>query len=133
MPGTGQIPFTPAAKKTLELSLREALSLGHNHVGTEHLLLGLLREREGVAVEVLRELGVDGEALRDGGARDPVWRAAHAAPAPAAARQRWEYRVIPVGALEAADVLAPLGADGWELVAVVGEAPELRAVLKRPA
>ncbi len=52
---TGQIPFTPRAKKVLELSLREALSLGHNYIGTEHVLLGLLREREGVAVRILME------------------------------------------------------------------------------
>jgi ATP-dependent Clp protease ATP-binding subunit ClpC len=49
----GQIPFTPRAKKVLELSLREALGLGHNYIGTEHVLLGLLREGEGVAVRIL--------------------------------------------------------------------------------
>jgi ATP-dependent Clp protease ATP-binding subunit ClpC len=52
---TGQIPFTPRAKKVLELSLREALSLGHDYIGTEHVLLGLLREGEGVAVRILLE------------------------------------------------------------------------------
>jgi ATP-dependent Clp protease ATP-binding subunit ClpA len=51
---SGHIPFTPRAKKTLELSLREALSLGHNYIGTEHILLGLIRENEGVAVQILR-------------------------------------------------------------------------------
>jgi ATP-dependent Clp protease ATP-binding subunit ClpC len=50
---SGQIPFTPRAKKVLELSLREALGLGHNYIGTEHVLLGLLREGEGVAVRIL--------------------------------------------------------------------------------
>jgi len=54
---TGHIPFTPRAKKALELSLREALQLNHNHIGTEHLLLGLIREGEGVAAQVLVELG----------------------------------------------------------------------------
>src|SRR5579862_7862382 len=49
----GQIPFTPRAKKVLELSLREALALDHNSIGTEHLLLGLLREHEGVAARIL--------------------------------------------------------------------------------
>jgi hypothetical protein len=53
----GQIPFTPRAKKVLELSLREALSLGHNYIGTEHILLGLVREGEGVAAQVLVKLG----------------------------------------------------------------------------
>ncbi|HCX83698.1 MAG TPA: NDP-hexose 4-ketoreductase, partial [Micrococcales bacterium] len=56
---TGHIPFTPRAKKVLELSLREALQLGHNHIGTEHILLGLIREGEGVAAQVLGNLGAD--------------------------------------------------------------------------
>ncbi len=54
---TGHIPFTPRAKKVLELSLREALQLGHNYIGTEHILLGLIREGEGVAAQVLVKLG----------------------------------------------------------------------------
>ena len=54
---TGHIPFTPRAKKVLELSLREALQLGHNYIGTEHILLGLIREGEGVAAQVLQKLG----------------------------------------------------------------------------
>jgi ATP-dependent Clp protease ATP-binding subunit ClpC len=60
----GHIPFTPRAKKVLELSLREALSLGHNYIGTEHLLLGLLREEEGVAAQVLTGMGLELEAVR---------------------------------------------------------------------
>jgi ATP-dependent Clp protease ATP-binding subunit ClpA len=56
---TGHIPFTPRAKKVLELSLREALQLGHNYMGTEHILLGLIREGEGVAAQVLVTLGAD--------------------------------------------------------------------------
>jgi ATP-dependent Clp protease ATP-binding subunit ClpC len=56
---TGHIPFTPRAKKVLELSLREALQLGHNYIGTEHILLGLVREGEGVAAQVLVALGAD--------------------------------------------------------------------------
>ncbi len=52
---TGHIPFTPRAKKVLELSLREALQLGHNYIGTEHILLGLIREGEGVAAQVLQK------------------------------------------------------------------------------
>ena len=56
---TGHIPFTPRAKKVLELSLREAMSLGHNYIGTEHILLGLIREGEGVAAQVLVKLGAD--------------------------------------------------------------------------
>lgn len=60
----GQIPFTPRAKKVLELSLLEARELGDQHIGTEHLLLGLVREGEGVAVQVLRTLGVDADDVR---------------------------------------------------------------------
>ena len=56
---TGHIPFTPRAKKVLELSLREALQLGHTYIGTEHILLGLIREGEGVAAQVLVKLGAD--------------------------------------------------------------------------
>ncbi len=61
---TGHIPFTPRAKKVLELSLREALQLGHNYIGTEHLLLGLLREGQGVAAQVLVKLGADQARVR---------------------------------------------------------------------
>jgi ATP-dependent Clp protease ATP-binding subunit ClpA len=61
---TGHIPFTPRAKKVLELSLREALQLGHNYIGTEHLLLGLVREGEGVAAQVLQNLGAELDRLR---------------------------------------------------------------------
>jgi hypothetical protein len=76
---TGHIPFTLRAKKVLELSLREALQLGHNYIGTEHLLLGLIREGEGVAAQVLVKLGVD-----LGRARQQV-------------QQLSGYRKIPVG------------------------------------
>ncbi len=55
----GHIPFTPRAKKVLELSLREALQLGHTYIGTEHILLGLIREGDGVAAQVLVRLGAD--------------------------------------------------------------------------
>jgi hypothetical protein len=61
---TGHIPFTPRAKKVLELSLREALELGHNYIGTEHILLGLLREGQGVGAQVLVELGADRDRVR---------------------------------------------------------------------
>jgi len=61
---TGSPPFTPRAKKVLELSLREALQLGHNYIGTEHMLLGLVREGEGVAAQVLQNLGADLSRVR---------------------------------------------------------------------
>ena len=130
LPATGQVPFTAHAKKVIELALREALALGHNSIGTEHLLLGLARADEGVAMDVLREREIDAERLREGvvallaGAPQP-------APVPRRAR-RWRYRVEPLGALDDAAALAPLGAAGWELVAVVGEAGAYRGVFKRP-
>ena len=61
---SGHIPFTPRAKKVLELSLRESLQLGHNYIGTEHILLGLIREGEGVAAQVLVKLGADLNRVR---------------------------------------------------------------------
>jgi ATP-dependent Clp protease ATP-binding subunit ClpA len=61
---TVHMPFTPRAKKVLELSLREALQLGHNYIGTEHILLGLVREGEGVAAQVLQKLGADLNRVR---------------------------------------------------------------------
>jgi ATP-dependent Clp protease ATP-binding subunit ClpA len=63
-PPAGHIPFTPRAKKVLELSLKESLQLGHNHIGTEHILLGLMREGDGVAGRVLEELGLSTNAVR---------------------------------------------------------------------
>jgi ATP-dependent Clp protease ATP-binding subunit ClpA len=83
---TGQIPFTPRAKKVLELALREALSLGHNYIGTEHILLGVARENEGVAMRILVDFDVDEAKIREGvvrtlsGARRPVDPAAELEP-----------------------------------------------------
>jgi ATP-dependent Clp protease ATP-binding subunit ClpC len=90
---TGHIPFTPRAKKVLELSLREALQLGHNYIGTEHILLGLISEGDGVAAQVLVRLGADLnrvrqqviELLAGHQAKEPV-------PAPSAAG---ELRLLP--------------------------------------
>jgi ATP-dependent Clp protease ATP-binding subunit ClpC len=61
----GHLPFTPRAKKVLELSLREALQLGHNYIGTEHILLGLIREGEGVAAQVLQKMGGNLQRVRE--------------------------------------------------------------------
>ncbi|MGH7733948.1 MAG: Clp protease N-terminal domain-containing protein, partial [Gemmatimonadales bacterium] len=61
---SGHIPFTPRAKKVLEHSLREATQLGHDHIGTEHILLGLIREGDGVAAQVLVKLGADLNRVR---------------------------------------------------------------------
>jgi ATP-dependent Clp protease ATP-binding subunit ClpC len=85
---SGHIPFTPRAKKVLELSLREALQLGHNYIGTEHILLGLIREGEGVAAQVLVKLGADLNRVRQqviqllhgGPGKEPAAAAAPSAP-----------------------------------------------------
>jgi ATP-dependent Clp protease ATP-binding subunit ClpC len=61
---SGQIPFTPRAKKVLELSMRESIQLGHNYIGTEHILLGLIREGEGLGAQVLVKLGADLNRVR---------------------------------------------------------------------
>jgi ATP-dependent Clp protease ATP-binding subunit ClpC len=63
-PASGQIPFTPRAKKVLEYSLREARSLGSNYIGTEHILLGIARENEGVAARILLDFDVDADTIR---------------------------------------------------------------------
>jgi ATP-dependent Clp protease ATP-binding subunit ClpA len=63
LPG-GHVPFSPRAKKVLELSLREALRLKHNHIGSEHILLGMVREGEGLAALVLTRLGADLDTVR---------------------------------------------------------------------
>ena len=62
---SGHIPFTPQAKKVLELALQESRALGHNYIGTEHILLGLIREGDGVAAQVLSGLGVDLDGARE--------------------------------------------------------------------
>jgi ATP-dependent Clp protease ATP-binding subunit ClpA len=90
----GHIPFTPRAKKVLELSLRESLQLGHDYIGTEHILLGLLREGEGVAAQVLVRLGADLNRVREQVIQllashqgpQPVVRAVRARPFPGRAR-----------------------------------------------
>ena len=80
----GHIPFTPRAKKVLELSLREALQLGHHYIGTEHILLGLIREGDGVAAQVLVGLGADLNRTRQ-----QVIRLLHGTRARRGPRQPW--------------------------------------------
>ncbi len=95
----GQIPFTPRAKKVLELALREALSLGHNYIGTEHILLGLVRESEGVAARILNDLDVDPDRVRQEAMRmlsAPSRRTARgpAATGPAEGKDRKSSKVL---------------------------------------
>ena len=98
MAPTGHIPFTPRAKKVLELSFREALQLGHNYIGTEHLLLGLISEGEGVAAQVLGDLGVDLKRARRAVLRQLGDR-----------RERTEAEAIPIEVR-----LRPMREDEWD-------------------
>jgi ATP-dependent Clp protease ATP-binding subunit ClpC len=128
---TGQIPFTPSTKKVLELSLRKALGLGHNYIGTEHILLGLARE-EGTATRILLDFDVDETKVREAviaklelspASSRPRPRAAYARPAWFGAgswRPHWEYRVERPATIEHA-WLNELGGEGWELVAIAGD------------
>ena len=90
---SGHIPFTPRAKKVLELSLREALQLGHNYIGTEHILLGLIREGDGVAAQVLVKLGADLNRVRQQVLQLLHGRSAEE-PVPARSAER-ELRLLP--------------------------------------
>jgi ATP-dependent Clp protease ATP-binding subunit ClpC len=102
---TGQIPFTPRAKKVLELSLREALELGHKWIGTEHLLLGLVRENEGVAVQILLDFDADADTVRDEVIRQLSGAAPRAVPVPPRPRPGRSPRLSSTTALVAAWVL----------------------------
>jgi ATP-dependent Clp protease ATP-binding subunit ClpA len=102
-PPGGQIPFTPQAKKVLELSLREAKQLGHDYIGTEHLLLGLLREGEGVAAQVLVKLGADLSRVRQ---QVIQLLSASAGGLEAGARTRWVRMTVPKDLREVEEQLA---------------------------
>jgi ATP-dependent Clp protease ATP-binding subunit ClpA len=130
----GQVPFSPRAKRALELALREALSLGHNYIGAEHILLGLVRHDEGVAMRILLE-----HATADG-VRDRVVQRLAAAPQLGAGptskvswlrtpwRWRWEYRVEhDLGDEE----MNALGAESWELVAALPRGEQVQLLFKR--
>ena len=136
---TGQIPFTPRAKKVLELALREALSLGHNYIGTEHILLGLVRENEGVAARILLDFDADAEKIRN----ETLALLARARPeAPSPAAKAWlstpetpaaAYRAIALAGTpdDWSHQLSALGEEGWELFTIAAAAGEPRAVFRR--
>ena len=146
---TGEIPFTPRAKKVLELALREALSLGHNYIGTEHILLGLIRESEGVATQ--DPAGLRRRCREDpkphyrsrSGARPASGQAeAEAEPSPGPTRRApvtpstWEYLVEHWPAEERAprtERLSALGAERWQLAAVLPGPETSEWVFQRPA
>src|SRR5215470_8867521 len=102
---TGHIPFTPRAKKVLELSLREALSLGDDHIGTEHLLLGLVAEADGLGAQIVARLGASQHAVRE-----KVIELCGAVPDPAAEVGLWPRgaRVRGVALSEVRDLLASI-------------------------
>jgi ATP-dependent Clp protease ATP-binding subunit ClpC len=134
---TGQIPFTPGATKVLELSLREALALGHNYIGTEHILLGVVREKDGGTASVLREAGLDAETVRSA-LLDALGEPIRAAPPGRWQRvrpraRRFEYRVLHLQSIAelTEELLSPLGDERWQLVAAVPEGSGVRVVLMR--
>ena len=126
----GRIPFTPRSKKILELSLREALAVGHNYIGTEHILLGLMREGEGVAVRILLDFGASPAAVRDEVLRLLTSsRGEVGAPPPL----NWEYTVRTLeGPTETwPEQLTAWRREGWEVLTVVEEQGAHRALLER--
>jgi ATP-dependent Clp protease ATP-binding subunit ClpC len=140
----GQIPFTPRAKKVLELALREALSIGHNYIGTEHILLGLVRENDGVAARIMLDLGADAQRVREQvinvlgplrvgatpSGRGGRWRRPRAGIGSATMQHCWQYRVERRDAVDEQQ-LNDLGAEGWELVSVERTAAGVELIFKR--
>jgi ATP-dependent Clp protease ATP-binding subunit ClpC len=137
----GQVPFTPRAKKILELSLREALDLGHNYIGTEHVLLGLLREGGGVAVRILVDAGATPEAIRDellgrfSGARGETPAREPSNLEASRTALKWEYAVRTLEGVSETwpGQLSTWRGEGWELLTVVEEDGAHRALLERRA
>ena len=138
----GQIPFTPLSKKVLEVSLREALHLGHNYIGTEHILLGLARENEGVAARILLDFDADAEKIRNEVIATLGIDAAALQRTSKARRFRrprsvstmtqpcWQYRIERRERVEA-HFLNDLGEEGWELVSVHPVADWVELIFKR--
>ncbi len=126
----GYVRFTPRAKKILELALREALSLRHDYIGTEHILLAILRDGEGVAAESLHEQGIDEQKVRGVViamlARPPFESEAPASEAP-------DYMAVTLeGPAERwTESLNELAEQGWELFSITPVGNETRAVLRR--
>src|SRR5438552_15039400 len=120
----GEIPFTPRAKRVLELAVEEARSLGHNYVGTEHLLLGLIREGEGVAAKVLLELGVDRKRVRE-----ETLKLLGGTPSSAGSAERGEERAETPALNQFGRDLTQLGREG-KLAPVIGREKEIERVVQ---
>jgi ATP-dependent Clp protease ATP-binding subunit ClpC len=120
----GEIPFTPRAKRVLELAVEEARSLGHNYVGTEHLLLGLIREGEGVAAKVLLELGVDRKRVRE-----ETLKLLGGTPSPSASAERGEERAETPALNQFGRDLTQLAREG-KLDPVIGRDKEIERVVQ---
>jgi ATP-dependent Clp protease ATP-binding subunit ClpC len=114
---TGQIPFTPSAKKTLELGLREALALGHDYIGTEHLLLALARIGDEVVAPIMRDFDLDAEKFRDEAIRTGA--------------REYDVKTLDGASDTWAAQLAEGHGDGWEVISVVHEGDAVRAILER--
>ena len=134
--------FTDRARRVVVLAQEEARLLNHNYIGTEHILLGLVRENDGVAARILLELGADSQRVRDevlgalgelgpvgpvGTGRARRWRRPRAS---AAVRSCWQYRVERPDTIDEQH-LNELGADGWELVSVEHGRLGLELIFKR--
>ena len=135
-PAAAQPPFTPRAKKVLELSLREALALGRNEIDTEHVLLGLARENAGIASRILDDLGAGAERIRaETLARRPQARERRRQrrkPWALSSATRWQYRIEDATGPIGEERLDELGEEGWELVAVLPAEAGGGLVFKRP-
>ena len=130
---TGQMPFTPRAKRTLELALREAIALQHNYIGTEHILLALARSPDSTAARMLLDAGVDEPTLREAVLADIGRKTAPGAVPTRPRSVGWEYRVEDVAGDDevSIDALNTLGAAGWELTASIPGAGRTQLVFKR--
>jgi ATP-dependent Clp protease ATP-binding subunit ClpC len=130
---TGQIPFTPRAKRTLELALREAIAMQHNYIGTEHILLALARSPDSTAARVLIDADADEEALRNAVLAHLDRKTTRSPVPPRPRATAWEYRVEELGGADelSLDVLNGLGAEGWELTVALARDGRTRLVFKR--
>jgi len=128
--GTGHIPFTPRAKKVLEHSLREALSLGQDSIDTEHVLLGLVREKEGVATRILLGFGADAEKLREHVLSGMAGQVAVSRATRPRLEMGYQVEEVRFDEIEMTRLDERLR-EGWELVGIASEGDRHRLIFKR--